>query len=32
MLIKLPWKVKGSCKNKSGGGGIHDAAHAGRHL
>ena len=32
MLMKLPWEVKGSYKNKGGWGGSHHAAHLGRHL
>ena len=32
MLIKLPWKIKGSYENKLGGGGSYHAAHASRHL
>ena len=32
ILIKSSWKVKGSHKNKGGGGGIHHTACTGRHL
>ena len=33
MLMKFPWKVKGTCKNKFGGeGGIYHTACASRHL